>query len=81
MRDVQDMLATLPHAVTPGPAGADVVAADVTRGHQAMKRKRRRRFAGLGAATAAAAAVAVAVIPAAHLGRSAPEVSAGEALV
>jgi hypothetical protein len=77
MRDVQDMLATLSHAVTPGPAGADVVAADVTRGHQAMKRNRRRRFAGLGAATAAVAAVAVAVIPPAHLGRSAPEVSAG----
>jgi hypothetical protein len=77
MRDVQDMLATLPHAVTPGPAGADVVAADVARGHQAMKRKRRRRFAGLGAATAAVAAVAVAVIPPAHLGRPAPGVSAG----
>lgn len=77
MRDVQDMLAALPHAVTPGPAEADVVAADVARGRQAMKRKRRRRFAGLGAATVAVAAVAVAVVQPAHLGRSAPGVSAG----
>jgi hypothetical protein len=73
MPDVQDMLRTLPHAVTPGPVGADVVAADVARGHHALNRQRRRRFAGLGAAVAVVAAVAVTVTSQpAQLGRSAP---------
>jgi len=73
MPDVQEMLRTLPHAVTPRPAGADVVAADVARGHHALSRQRRRRFAGLGAAAAVVAAVAVTVASQpAQLGRSAP---------
>src|SRR5450756_242193 len=69
MPDVQEMLRTLPHAVTPRwPTGADVVAADVARGHHALSRQRRRRFAGLGAAVVA---VTVTSQPA-QLGRSAP---------
>jgi hypothetical protein len=73
MPDVQDMLRTLPHAVTPGPAGADVAAADVARGHRALSRQRRRRLAGLGGAVAVVAAVAVTVTSQpAQPGRSAP---------
>jgi hypothetical protein len=73
MPDVQDMLRTLPHAVTPGPAGADVAAADVARGHRALSRQRGRRLAGLGGAVAVVAAVAVTVSSQpAQLGRSAP---------
>jgi hypothetical protein len=73
MQDVQEMLRTLPHAVTPRPAGADVVAADVARGHHALSRQRRRRFAGLGGAVAVVAAVAVTVTSQpAQPGRPAP---------
>jgi hypothetical protein len=75
MPDVQEMLRTLPHAVTPRPAGADVVAADVARGHHALSRQRRRRFAGLGGAAVVAVVAAVAVTVTsqpAQLGRSAP---------
>jgi len=73
MPDVQEMLRTLPHAVTPRPAGTDVVAADVARGHHALSRQRRRRLAGLGGAVAVVAAVAVTVTSQpAQPGRSAP---------
>lgn len=58
MPDVLDVLRTLPHAVTPGPAGADVSAADVARGHRALIRQRRRRIACSSAVVAVAAAVA-----------------------
>jgi hypothetical protein len=55
MQDMIDVLRTLPHAVTPGPAGAEVVAADVARGHRALIRQRRRRIAHSGIVAAAAA--------------------------
>jgi hypothetical protein len=58
MPDVIDMLRALPPAVTPGPAGPDLAAADVARGHRALRQRRRRRLAGV-AGTAAAGAVAV----------------------
>lgn len=58
MPDVIDMLGALPPAVTPGPAGPDLAAADVARGHRALKQRRRRHLAGV-AGTAAAGAVAV----------------------
>jgi hypothetical protein len=75
------MLRTLPRAVTPGPAGPDVAAADVARGHRALSRQRRRRFAGAGAGAAVAVVAAVAVTVGgqpAQLGRSAPS-AAGRA--
>jgi hypothetical protein len=78
MQDVQEMLRTLPHAVTPRPAGADVAVADVARGHHALSRQRRRRFAGLGAAAAVVAAVAVTVTSQpAQPGRPAPSAAGG----
>jgi hypothetical protein len=52
------MLQALPHAVTPGPAGPDLAAADVARGHRALGQRRRRRLAGV-AGTVAVGAVAV----------------------
>lgn len=80
MQDVQEMLRTLPHAVRPRPAGADVAAADVARGHHALSRQRRRRFAGLGAAVAVVAAVAVTVTSQpAQPGRPAPPAAGGPA--
>lgn len=74
MRDVQEMLRTLPQAVTPGPTGTHVVAADVARGHRALSRQRHRRFAGLGLAAVAVVAAAAVTITSqpAPLGRSAP---------
>jgi hypothetical protein len=59
MPDIVDMLQALPHAVTPEPAGPDLAAADVARGHGALRR--RRRLAGV-AGTAAVAAVAVVLV-------------------
>jgi hypothetical protein len=61
MQDMLDALRTLPRAVTPGPAGPDVAAADVARGHRALSRKRHRRIAFSGAALAVAAVVGVVV--------------------
>src|SRR6185437_4883890 len=62
MPDVVDMLQELPHAITPGPAGPDIVAADVARGHRALRQRRRYRLAGAaGAGAAAAVAVVLAV--------------------
>ena len=58
MPDIADMLQALPNAVTPGPAGPDLAAADVARGHRALRQRRRRRLAGV-AGTVAVAAVAV----------------------
>jgi hypothetical protein len=60
MSDIVDLLQALPHAVTPGPAGPDLAAADVERGHRALgqRRRRRRRLAGA-AGTVVAGAVAV----------------------
>src|SRR5579859_507440 len=61
MPDVEDMLRSLPHAITPGPAGPDVAAADVARGRRALGQRHRRRIAGLGGAVAVVAGLAVAV--------------------
>jgi hypothetical protein len=58
MPDIVDMLQALPHAVTPGPAGPDLAAADVARGHRALRQRRRRRLVGV-AGTAAVGAAAV----------------------
>jgi hypothetical protein len=67
MPDVVDMLQGLPPAITPGPAGSDIVAADVARGRRALARRRRHRLAGAaGAGTAAAVAVVLAVTSTPH---------------
>jgi hypothetical protein len=58
MQDIVDMLQALPPAVTPGPAGPDLAAADVARGHRALRQRRRRRLASV-AGTAAVGAAAV----------------------
>lgn len=77
MPDVLDVLRTLPDAVTPGPAGADVAAADVARGHRALIRQRRRRIACSSAAVAVVAAAAVGASQLTQLGGSAPPAAAG----
>ena len=77
MPDVTDMLRTLPHAVTQEPAGADIAAADVARGHRALGRRRRRRFAGVAGAVAVVAGVAVAIGQPAPLGKSTPPAAGG----
>jgi hypothetical protein len=59
MPDVIDILRNLPSAVTPGPAGSDVVAADLARAHHAVARQRRLRMTVAGAAVVAVAAVGV----------------------
>ncbi|MCW2933145.1 MAG: hypothetical protein JWM19_4107 [Actinomycetia bacterium] len=61
MQDIVDMLQALPHAVTPGPAGPDLAAADVARGHRALMQRRRRRLAGVVGTVAVGAAAVVLV--------------------
>ena len=61
MRDIVDMLQALPHDVTPGPAGPDLAAADVARGHRALRQRRRRRLAGVAGTVAVGAAAVVLV--------------------
>ena len=61
MPDIVDMLQALPHAVTPGPAGPDLAAADVARGHRALRQRRRRRLAGVAGTVAVGAAAVVLV--------------------
>jgi hypothetical protein len=77
MPDIVDMLHALPNAVTPGPAGPDLAAADVARGHRAL-RQRRRRLAGV-AGTVAVGAVAVALAATSALQPAAPAGSASRA--
>ena len=74
MPDVTDLLRTLPHAVTPEPAGPDTAAADVERGHRALRRRRQRRVAGVTGAVAVVAGVAVAI---AQPGPGTPPVAGG----
>jgi hypothetical protein len=62
MSDIIDMLQALPHAITPGPAGPDLAAADVARGHRALGQRRRRRLAGVAGTAAVGAAAAVLAI-------------------
>ena len=62
MQDILDALRTLPYAVTPGPAGPDVAAADVARGRRALSRQRHRRIAFSGAALTAVAVAGVLTI-------------------
>jgi hypothetical protein len=62
MPDLMDVLRNLPQAVTPSPAGPEVVAADVARGHHAVTRRRRQRITLSGAAVAVVAAVAVGAV-------------------
>ncbi|MGH3280553.1 MAG: hypothetical protein ACRDNW_15630, partial [Trebonia sp.] len=59
MQDIVDMLQELPHDVTPGPAGPGLAAADVARGHHALRQRRRRRLAAAAGTVAAGAAAAV----------------------
>jgi hypothetical protein len=61
MTDVEDVLRGLSHTVDADPAGLEVVAGDVARGHHAASRRRRRRFAFTGAFVAVAAAAAVGI--------------------
>ena len=66
MPDIIDMLQALPEAITPGPAGPDLAAADVARGHRALGQRRRRRLAGVtgtAAVGAAAAVLAITLVP------------------
>ena len=66
MPDIVDMLEELPPAITPGPAGPDLAAADVARGHRALGRRRRRRLAGVtgtAAVGAVAAVLAITLVP------------------
>jgi hypothetical protein len=53
------MLQALPHAVTPGPTGPHLAAADVARGHRALRQRRRRRLAGVAGTVAVGAAAVV----------------------
>ena len=62
MPDIVDMLQGLPDAITPGPAGPDLAAADVARGHRALGQRRRRRLAGVTGTAAAGAVAAVLAI-------------------
>jgi hypothetical protein len=62
MPDLVDMLQALPHAITPGPAGPDLAAADVARGHRALRQRRRRRLAGVTGTAAVGAVAAVLAI-------------------
>ncbi len=79
MQDVTDMLRTLPWSVTPAPAGADVAAADLARGHRALRRRRQRRMAGLTGAVAVVAGAAVAVTLPAQAGHGTPSAAASAA--
>jgi hypothetical protein len=56
------MLQALPDAITPGPAGPDLAAADVARGHRALGQRRRRRLAGVTGTAAVGAVAAVLAI-------------------
>jgi hypothetical protein len=77
MPDVIDMLRTLPHAVTPEPAGPDIAAADVARGHRALSRLHHRRIAGTAGAVAVVAGLAVAIGQPAQCGKSTPPAARG----
>jgi hypothetical protein len=59
MPDIIETLQALPPAVTPGPTGPDLAAADVTRGHRALRQRRRRRLAGVAGTVAVGTAAAV----------------------
>jgi hypothetical protein len=72
-----DMLQALPHAVTPGPAGPGIAAADVARGHRALSRRRHRRLAGVAGAVAVVAGVAVVIGQPAEPGKSTPPAAGG----
>jgi hypothetical protein len=65
MSDIVDLLQELPQAITPGPAGPDLVAADVARGHRALGRRRGYRLAGVAGVAAAGALAIVLAIPSA----------------
>jgi hypothetical protein len=62
MPDIVETLQALPHAITPGPAGPDLAAADVARGHRALGQRRRRRLAGVTGTAAVGAVAAVLAI-------------------
>ena len=66
MPDIVEVLQGLPDAITPGPAGPDLAAADVARGHRALGQRRRRRLAGVtgtAVAGAVAAVLAITLVP------------------
>jgi hypothetical protein len=75
MSDLLDVLQSLPDGVTSRPAGADVVVADVARGHCALARQRRRRIAFSTVAVAGAAAVVAGAGQLTQTGGSAPPVA------
>jgi hypothetical protein len=62
MPDLVDLLQALPPAITPGPAGPDLAAADLARGHRALGQRRRRRLAGVTGTAAVGAVAAVLAI-------------------
>jgi hypothetical protein len=66
MPDIVDILQALPPAITPGPDDPDLAAADVARGHRALRQRRHRRLAGVtgtAAVVAVAAALAITSVP------------------
>jgi hypothetical protein len=65
MPEVVDMLQELSHASPPGPAGPDTVAADVARGHRALRQRRRYRLAGAAGTVAVGVTAVVLAIPSA----------------
>ena len=75
MQDIVDVLQALPHAIASGPAGPDLAAADVARGHRALRLRRRRRLAGV--AGTAAVGTAAAVLLATSAPRSAAPAAVG----
>jgi hypothetical protein len=77
MQDMVDVLKTLPHSVTPAPATAEVVAADLARGHRALIRRRRRRIAGSSLVVAAVAVVTVGATQLTQVGGLRPPAAAG----
>jgi hypothetical protein len=79
MPEVVEMLRALPRSVTPAPAGADDIAADLARGHRALARRRRQRLAGLAGGVAVVAGVAVAFTLPGQPGRSAAPATASAA--
>jgi hypothetical protein len=81
MSDIVDLLEALPPAITPEPVGRDLAAADVARGHRALRQRRRRlgTLAGAGAGTVVAVAVAVALIVTSAVQPTAPSRSAAQA--
>ena len=65
MPEVVDLLQELSHASPPGPVGPDTVAADVARGHRALRQRRRYRLAGAAGTVAVGVTAVMLAVPSA----------------